>query len=54
MGAGFPAITAIGSVREILGDRINSVTVDLFEPAIIFIFPRGFWLWISGCLFNAD
>lgn len=45
MGAGFTlAITIIGSVREILGAGTwmgIPVTVNLFEPAIMFILPPG-------------
>lgn len=45
MGAGFTiAITIIGSVREILGSGTwmgIPVTVNLFDPAIIFILPPG-------------
>ncbi|HHW21962.1 MAG TPA: electron transport complex subunit E [Clostridiaceae bacterium] len=48
MGAGFTlAITIIGSVREILGAGTwmgIPVTVDLFEPAIMFILPPGGFL----------
>ncbi|NLX63746.1 MAG: electron transport complex subunit E [Clostridiaceae bacterium] len=48
MGAGFTlAITAIGSVREILGAGTwmgIPVTVNLFEPAIMFILPPGGFL----------
>ncbi len=45
MGAGFTiAITIIGSVREILGSGTwmgLPVTVNLFDPATIFILPAG-------------
>jgi electron transport complex protein RnfE len=48
MGAGFTiAITVIGSVREILGAGTwmgIPVTVNLFEPAIMFILPPGGFL----------
>lgn len=48
MGAGFTiAITLIGSVREILGAGTwmgLPVTVNLFEPAIMFILPPGGFL----------
>lgn len=48
MGAGFTiAITIIGSVREILGAGTwmgIPVTVNLFEPAIMFILPPGGFL----------
>lgn len=48
MGAGFTiAITIIGSVREILGSGTwmgIPVTVNLFEPAIMFILPPGGFL----------
>lgn len=48
MGAGFTiAITIIGSVREILGAGTwmgMPVTVNLFEPAIMFILPPGGFL----------
>jgi electron transport complex protein RnfE len=45
MGAGFTlAITVIGSVREILGAGTwmgIPLTVDLFDPAVLFILPPG-------------
>lgn len=45
MGAGFTlAITAIGSIREILGAGTwmgIPVTINLFEPATLFILPPG-------------
>jgi electron transport complex protein RnfE len=48
MGAGFTiAITVIGSVREILGAGTwmgIPVTVNMFEPAIMFILPPGGFL----------
>lgn len=48
MGAGFTiAITIIGSVREILGAGTwmgIPVTVNMFEPAIMFILPPGGFL----------
>lgn len=48
MGAGFTiAITIIGSVREILGAGTwmgIPVTVNLFEPAVMFILPPGGFL----------
>ncbi|MGI6083864.1 MAG: electron transport complex subunit RsxE [Acetivibrionales bacterium] len=53
MGAGFTiAITVIGSVREILGAGTwmgIPVTVNLFEPAIMFILPPGGFL-VMGLL----
>ncbi|MGI6123431.1 MAG: electron transport complex subunit RsxE [Acetivibrionales bacterium] len=53
MGVGFTiAITIIGSVREILGAGTwmgIPVTVNLFEPAVMFILPPGGFL-VMGLL----
>lgn len=53
MGAGFTiAITIIGSIREIIGAGTwmgLPVTVNLFEPATLFILPPGGFM-VLGCL----
>lgn len=56
MGAGFTlAITLIGSVREILGAGTwmgIPVTVNLFDPAVLFILPPGGFM-VMGFLIAA-
>lgn len=53
MGIGFTiAITIIGSIREILGAGTwmgIPVTINLFEPATLFILPPGGFM-VLGCL----